>query len=945
MTAKSIFKICRQEANEIETCAECYLNANTRTDWFVDVCSQPHLLLWAKLKGFPYWPAKAMGLGQNSLINVRFFGEHDRAFVPLKDCFLYSEQDPNTATGKRAARELADCIKEVEEHIAKIRTKVGSFKYAPFKTPYEPLEEMKQLAEMMPGVEDFIRKQQGMIIKPSLQFKIYKTADNNLSIVQKASTTPELQPNSIHSDNEEKKKKPLLETSNELKKSEENIISPPKYEVVSKVSSDDSNSSKLSTVILKRKSINGESKKLPDDEAVELPLPKMTKIEETIIEDDPNKKQSAKRKLETHSIEKPKQKHSKLELKVPIMTIKTSLTKEHANINSNETNKIHAETNSKNSDNSKEAPKSPQGEANSTSTTTQKVVENLVKNKQGVTIKKLSKEVSNNTEEDQLNNSKESNENRKEKVIQQNVEDDKARENQKVNNILKGLIPFVEVKKEILSDNEEEIEKIEQIEKNDDKLNTEANSAENTDHNKMLKSPETPPQENKTQYAATTNCNDSALLTSPQKDESPILLTHVKEEIISDEEMANEKNNSNIEKIKIVNDTIIEKQTANSNSVRIVGDTTIQKLSTKSQNPYPVTSCSNAASNNNTSTSSYSNTKRTVLKGVPYGPLPASAFPKSMTSKSFQPTDINLQPRAKKSFPQHSPPIEKLRPSCNQNSLLQTSHAIVNQPHLDQKRAMAKNTMVTIPVDVAANRTSTSAGTIIIGSIPVPPLTAVSKTVPSSTAHSSTARNSPATVTVSGTSSSITTATVVAQPKTTTTAAATSPTNIRSSPTPVAPTSLIATVPPTNQINPITRSTPPPLAGLSNTSLLNAPQTNETSSNTTTIGTSSNQQATDTHLLGGLVTPTLASAITDVICRGPPKLAARPSGPLQSDGHPMFPSQAGPVCKRLVENVHKVLRNHRIVFTVLFFLINFFFFNYPSLVNGFLYFGCGRHNG
>lgn len=45
-------KICKQEMSEIETCAECYLNANTRKNtWFVEVCSKPHILLWAKLKG------------------------------------------------------------------------------------------------------------------------------------------------------------------------------------------------------------------------------------------------------------------------------------------------------------------------------------------------------------------------------------------------------------------------------------------------------------------------------------------------------------------------------------------------------------------------------------------------------------------------------------------------------------------------------------------------------------------------------------------------------------------------------------------------------------------------------------------------------------------------------------------------------------------------------
>ena len=38
---------------------------------------KPHLLVWAKLKGFPYWPAKVIRSNADS-IDVRFFGAHDR---------------------------------------------------------------------------------------------------------------------------------------------------------------------------------------------------------------------------------------------------------------------------------------------------------------------------------------------------------------------------------------------------------------------------------------------------------------------------------------------------------------------------------------------------------------------------------------------------------------------------------------------------------------------------------------------------------------------------------------------------------------------------------------------------------------------------------------------------------------------------------------------------
>lgn len=39
---------------------------------------RPHVLVWAKLKGFPFWPAKAMCTNDDGQVDVRFFGAHDR---------------------------------------------------------------------------------------------------------------------------------------------------------------------------------------------------------------------------------------------------------------------------------------------------------------------------------------------------------------------------------------------------------------------------------------------------------------------------------------------------------------------------------------------------------------------------------------------------------------------------------------------------------------------------------------------------------------------------------------------------------------------------------------------------------------------------------------------------------------------------------------------------
>lgn len=109
--AKAVFKICKQEIYDIDTCHECYYNANTcKTDWFVEVCSRPHILVWAKLKGFPYWPAKAMTTNLQGMVDVRFFGDHDRAFVPIRECYLYSKDHPNPITVKSKRQSIAHSV-------------------------------------------------------------------------------------------------------------------------------------------------------------------------------------------------------------------------------------------------------------------------------------------------------------------------------------------------------------------------------------------------------------------------------------------------------------------------------------------------------------------------------------------------------------------------------------------------------------------------------------------------------------------------------------------------------------------------------------------------------------------------------------------------------------------------------------------------------------------
>lgn len=177
--AKGLIKICKQEINEIEACNECYFNANTSKTWFTEVCTKPHLLVWAKLKGFPYWPAKLMSVNVNQLADVRFFGDHDRAWVPIKECFLFCDKDPNTKQHRRT--NMAECMREAETYIAKLKKKFGHFNYAEMRTPLEMGKLDEHLEAMVPGVLKKIAEN-GDSQKTKLMLKIIKSADNILSV-------------------------------------------------------------------------------------------------------------------------------------------------------------------------------------------------------------------------------------------------------------------------------------------------------------------------------------------------------------------------------------------------------------------------------------------------------------------------------------------------------------------------------------------------------------------------------------------------------------------------------------------------------------------------------------------------------------------------------------------------------------------------------------------
>uniref|UniRef100_A0A7N8X1P2 Zinc finger MYND-type containing 11 n=1 Tax=Mastacembelus armatus TaxID=205130 RepID=A0A7N8X1P2_9TELE len=81
--ARLLFSDTCHELNELLLCKNCFYLSNARPDnWFCYPCSPNHDLVWAKMKGFGYWPAKVLQREDNQ-VDVRFFGhQHQRAWIP-----------------------------------------------------------------------------------------------------------------------------------------------------------------------------------------------------------------------------------------------------------------------------------------------------------------------------------------------------------------------------------------------------------------------------------------------------------------------------------------------------------------------------------------------------------------------------------------------------------------------------------------------------------------------------------------------------------------------------------------------------------------------------------------------------------------------------------------------------------------------------------------------
>lgn len=132
--ARTLLSLTRHEINEFQLCPQCYLRSfqTNSTNGFIEPCSPPHVLCWAKMNTYQPWPGKLLRV-VNDLADIRFFGEHDRAWVPLKQCFVLSETYPNEKKTK-SNRIFDQSLVELNSHIERLKQVYGHFHYAPSRT-------------------------------------------------------------------------------------------------------------------------------------------------------------------------------------------------------------------------------------------------------------------------------------------------------------------------------------------------------------------------------------------------------------------------------------------------------------------------------------------------------------------------------------------------------------------------------------------------------------------------------------------------------------------------------------------------------------------------------------------------------------------------------------------------------------------------------------------
>lgn len=142
-----------------------------------------------------------MSIDARQQVDVRFFGAHDRAWVPSVHCMMFSDKDPNKTKGStptstknasKTQKGIADAMKEKDDYIENLREKFG-FKYATFRQQLDANDLQGQLDFMLPGLKASLKdakeggeKEIDVSHKEKLTLKIIKDQSSKYQVEQKS---------------------------------------------------------------------------------------------------------------------------------------------------------------------------------------------------------------------------------------------------------------------------------------------------------------------------------------------------------------------------------------------------------------------------------------------------------------------------------------------------------------------------------------------------------------------------------------------------------------------------------------------------------------------------------------------------------------------------------------------------------------------------------------
>lgn len=115
--ARIMIRDCKYDIDEMNQCQNCYYMSNAKPrNWFAQPCDPPHELVYAKLKGFSYWPSKVIRNIGDDKLDVRFFGGlHQRAVLPKEA--IKSVDTPKKQLGAKKTAAFNKAEEELSMHL------------------------------------------------------------------------------------------------------------------------------------------------------------------------------------------------------------------------------------------------------------------------------------------------------------------------------------------------------------------------------------------------------------------------------------------------------------------------------------------------------------------------------------------------------------------------------------------------------------------------------------------------------------------------------------------------------------------------------------------------------------------------------------------------------------------------------------------------------------